>query len=192
MRIKLYRALTGKTVLLLLLTCMVVSCSDPLPKPKALLRLEYEEPYYEPFSVAGCPYVFDKNYIAGVDEVSGCSVNLVYKRMKGTVYISYRNVNGDIDKILADVQKLTYEHVVKADNIVEQPYINPEKRKYGMFYEVAGNAASQSQFYLTDSVSHFITGSIYFNSRPNYDSILPAAVYLREDVRRIMESLEWK
>ncbi|MGO1585817.1 MAG: gliding motility lipoprotein GldD, partial [Mesonia sp.] len=55
-----------------------------------------------------------------------------------------------------------------------------------------GNAASQAQFYVTDSVNHFITGSIYFRSKPNYDSIVPAANYLKNDIKHLMESLTWK
>ena len=94
--------------------------------------------------------------------------------------------------MLIDAQKLTYEHVVKADNIAEEKYVNEYHGVYGMFYDVAGNAASQSQFYVTDSTSHFITGSIYFNVTPNYDSILPAAAYLKNDIRHLMESLRWK
>ena len=62
---------------------------------------------------------------------------------------------------------------------------------YGMLYEVEGNAASQAQFYLTDSTDHFITGSVYFNSLPNYDSIVPAANYLKQDIKHLMESLQW-
>ena len=54
-----------------------------------------------------------------------------------------------------------------------------------------GDAASQAQFYLTDSVRHFLTGSIYFKTQPNFDSIVPAAAYLEKDIRRIMESLQW-
>ena len=61
-----------------------------------------------------------------------------------------------------------------------------------MFYEVTGNAASQAQFYVTDSINHFVTGSLYFYAKPNYDSIYPAANYLQKDIRRIMESMEWK
>jgi len=34
--------------------------------------------------------------------------------------------------------------------------------------------------------------SVYFYAKPNFDSILPAAQYLKEDMRRIMETLEWK
>lgn len=170
----------------------VISCDDVLPKPKAMLRLEYSKPVYEAFQPNDCPYAFDRNIHAKVIDEKYCSVNLKYPELDGTIYLSYRNVDGDLKELLSDVQKMTYEHVVKADNILEQPYDNAKARKFGMFYEVTGNAASQSQFYLTDSVSHFITGSIYFNTRPNYDSILPAAVYLKDDVRRIMESLEWR
>ena len=61
-----------------------------------------------------------------------------------------------------------------------------------MLYEIGGNAASQSQFYLTDSIRHFVTGSLYFYAKPNYDSILPASEYLKNDIKHIMESLKWK
>lgn len=174
------------------ITMLICSCTEVLPKPKAMLRLEYDEPNYMAYAPDNCPYWFELNNNAITSKVNECNLTLRYPEMKGSIYVSYRTVNGDLDKLLSDVQKLTYEHVVKADKIVEQPYINQDDKKYGMFYEVTGNAASQSQFYLTDSVSHFITGSIYFNSKPNYDSILPAAVYLKDDVRKIMESLKWR
>ena len=63
---------------------------------------------------------------------------------------------------------------------------------YGAFAEVKGNVASPAQFYVTDSVNHFLTGSLYFYAKPNYDSILPAANYLQKDIKRIMETLVWK
>jgi hypothetical protein len=31
----------------------------------------------------------------------------------------------NINVLLRDAQKLTYEHVIKADDILEQPYLNP-------------------------------------------------------------------
>ena len=67
-----------------------------------------------------------------------------------------------------------------------------ERKVYGMFYEVGGNAASQSQFYVTDSINHFLTGSLYFYTKPNYDSILPAAHYLKNDIQKLMETITWK
>jgi gliding motility-associated lipoprotein GldD len=93
---------------------------------------------------------------------------------------------------LKDAQNLTYKHVIKADDIVEQPYLNPERKVYGMFYRVGGNAATNAQFYVTDSLHHFVTGSVYFYTKPNYDSIMPAADYIRNDMQHLMETIKWK
>ena len=105
--------------------------------------------------------------------------------------MTYKTVNGNIEALLNDAQKLSREHMVKADNIVEQPYIDLSNDVYGMYFEVIGDAASQARFYLTDSVQHFLTGSLYFRARPNYDSIYPSAVYIQNDIRTLMESLRW-
>ena len=112
--------------------------------------------------------------------------------MKATIYLTYKNVEGNIKKLLTDAQKFTYDHTIKADNIASTVFANDTTRVYGMFYQVYGNAASQAQFYATDSVRHFISGSVYFNVTPNYDSVQPASNYLEKDVRRIMETLRWK
>ena len=61
-----------------------------------------------------------------------------------------------------------------------------------MFYEVGGNAATNIQFYVTDSTKNFVTGSLYFYAKPNFDSILPAASYIKADVRKIIETMKWK
>jgi gliding motility-associated lipoprotein GldD len=112
--------------------------------------------------------------------------------MKATIYLSYKPVNNNIDLLLRDAQKLTYEHVIKADDILEQPYINLEKRVFGMFYQVDGNAATNTQFYVTDSTKNFVTGSVYFYAKPIFDSIMPAASYIKNDVQNLIESLKWK
>ena len=105
--------------------------------------------------------------------------------------MTYRPVENNLDSLLFDAQKLTYDHTIKANKILEQPRIDPINKVYGMFYMIDGDAATQSQFYVTDSINHFVTGSVYFNAKPNFDSIWPAVEYLREDVRRIMESMSW-
>ncbi|WP_338039118.1 hypothetical protein [Maribacter litopenaei] len=112
--------------------------------------------------------------------------------MKGAIFLSYKKIDDNLEKLIVDAKRLSYEHAAKADNIVEQPYVNPNKKVYGSLFEVQGNAASQSQFFVTDSTEHFLTGSVYFYTKPNYDSILPAAAYLQNDIRRIIETLEWK
>lgn len=179
-------------VLMALLGLGLLACGEEaLPRPKAMLRLEYPLRAYRVLENT-CPFQFEYNQLAREEFKEGCNLVLDYPSMKGSIFISYKPVEGNLVELLSDAQKLSYEHVVKADNILEQPYVNPERRVYGMFYEVMGDAASQSQFYLTDSTRHFVTGSLYFYAKPNYDSILPAAVYLQNDIRHIMESLSWK
>ena len=112
--------------------------------------------------------------------------------MEGEIFITYQPVDNNLDSLLMDAQKLPLQHTIKADAIEGDIYTNELHNTYGMFYEVAGDAASQAQFYITDSINHFLTGSVYFNARPNFDSILPAAAYLKEDIRHLMETVRWK
>ncbi|MDW8850293.1 gliding motility lipoprotein GldD [Flavobacterium sp. MMLR14_040] len=176
----------------ILLTLTIVSCKDDvMPKPASFLRLDYPEATYANFE-SNCPFSFQMNDAAIIKDEKNCGFAITYPKMKATIYLTYKPVNGNIEKLLKDAQKLTYEHVIKADDILEQPYLNPEKKVYGMFYQVDGNAATNSQFYVTDSTKHFITGSVYFYAKPNFDSIMPAASYIKNDMRQLMETLKWK
>ena len=170
-----------------------VSCGgDTLPKPKAYLRLDYPMGKYVPLE-GDCPFTFGYNSQARVNRSKDCwALTLDYPKMKATIYLNYKPVNNNLDVLLMDAQKLTYKQVVKADDIREQPFINTDKKLYGMFYEVGGNAATNAQFYVTDSTSNFLSGSVYFYAKPNFDSIMPAASYLRDDMRNIMETVKWK
>ncbi|MEO1010438.1 MAG: gliding motility lipoprotein GldD [Bacteroidota bacterium] len=175
----------------ILIALLCLSCGeDPIPKPKALLRLEYPKTNYGRLDTKN--FRFESNTSAKVKIDGDDALTLDYPQMKGAIFISYKPVVGNLEKLLSDAQKLSYEHVVKADGIEADEFRNGDSQVYGMFYEVRGNAASQAQFYVTDSISHFVTGSLYFYAKPNYDSIYPAAAYLQKDIRRIMETLRWK
>ena len=188
-----------KIAILMILVLLVACDDDVLPKPNAYLRLDYPVPVYQE-QVIDLPFSFERNVLA--DSISSVKtardgsskgIDLVYPSLKGTIYLTYKEVNEtNLELFLLDAQNLTQKHTLKADEIIEQPYINEKNKVYGMFYEVGGNAASQSQFYATDSTNHFLSGSLYFYAKPNYDSIYPAAIYLRNDIKRVMESLEWK
>ena len=181
-----YRSL----LILLAFTCLVVSCEEAVvPKPKAMLRLDYSAGENLIYNAEN--FSFTYNSTAEITQSSG-GYQLQYPSMKGTLFLNYKAIDGDLEILLTDAQKFAYEHVVKADAIYEQPFVNAENKVYGMFYEVKGDAASQAQFYVTDSTHHFLTGSLYFYSKPNYDSIYPAAVYMQRDIRVLMESLRWK
>ena len=177
---------------LIALALTVFGCKDdPIPRPTGYLRLDYPEAEYAHFENQ-CPFTFDMNSNAVITQKGNCVFEINYPKMKATVYLSYKPVNNNINLLLRDAQRLTYKHVVKADDIKEQPYLNFDKKVYGMFYDVGGNAATNTQFYVTDSTKHFVAGSVYFYSKPNFDSIMPAVSYLKNDVQNLMQSLRWK
>jgi|SRR5699024_766915 len=185
----------GLICLLCAVSALLYSCDDNFtPKPKAYLALEFPPHQYERFN-ADCPYSFAVNTAAVVTSSfrhESCRFDIVYPKMDGTIYLTYEPVNGNLHQLLHDAQQLPLQHTIKADEIIGSKYSNAQHHTYGMLYTVTGNAASQTQFYLTDSVNHFITGSVYFRKEPNYDSIYPAAVYLKKDVEKLMESLQWQ
>jgi len=183
-----------KICFLFALVLIISSCkNDHLPKPKAFLALEYPVAEYAVYN-PDCPYGFEKNQIAQIKNAKGnvpCWININYRLLDATIFLTYQKVNNNLDSLLRDAQRMPLQHTIKADFIEGDVYTNPENKTYGMFYEVEGNAASQAQFYITDSIRHFITGSLYFNQKPNYDSIMPAAAYLKNDIKHLMETLKW-
>ena len=177
---------------LLLLLVFANSCkNDVLPKPASQLRLDYPVAKYASFS-NHCPFEFEINEDAIIKEDKNCGFSIHYPKMKATIYLTYKTVDNNLNDLLRDAQKLTYEHVIKADDILEQPYVNNDKKVYGMFYRVDGNAATNSLFYATDSIKHFVTGSVYFYAKPKFDSIMPAASYVKNDMQRLLETIKWK
>ena len=133
---------TSLLALLFAVSLSVMSCKDDvLPKPASYLRLDYQEAKYAQFE-GNCPFTFEMNAEAVIKGEKDCGFTITYPKMKATIYLTYKPVSNNIKNLLRDAQKLTYEHVIKADDILEQPYINPQSKAYGMFYRVDGNAAT--------------------------------------------------
>lgn len=180
------------SILVILLSVFLYSCEEEtMPKPKAFLRLAYNDANYQKITT-DCPYSFEFSDNAKAKPNSKCWINIQYPKLKAALNITYRPVENNLIELLKEAEKLTYKHSVKADNISAQPYINTEKNKFGKLLEVTGNAASPMQFHITDSTKHFLTGALYFEVQPNYDSILPAIKYIEKDIIHLMETLEWK
>jgi len=180
--------------LLMLLFCFLLnSCGDEtIVKPASQLSLEYPVQAYNVPSL-DCPFDFAKNEIATMTTKNNCGINISYPQMKATVYLTYQRIQeNNLKEMLRDAQKLAYGHNIKANEIFEQPRVDTVNNVFGMFYIINGEAASQSQFYVTDSINHFVSGALYFETKPNFDSIYPAVVYLRDDIRKIMETISWK
>ncbi len=178
----------------LALLWMLTGCrhETPIPKPRAMLRLEYPPAAYEKFAHSSYPFTFDKSIYARVEAKADTALNLYYPAMKARIYMTYAPVHGNLRRLLSDADKLTYKHAVKADDFKHRIYTDDRRRIFARISLVSGNAASPLQFLITDSTRHFVTGSLYFRAVPNYDSIRPPLEYIRRDVQRLVESWRWK
>lgn len=178
---------------LFLLIFLLQSCTQStVPRPSSQLRLEYPKPVYNK-KASQYPFSLEINDFSTIESKQNGAIEVHYPQMKATVYLSYKPVKNDLEKLLTDAQKLTYKlHVMKADEIVEQPFVNPKNKVYGMFYSVGGDAASNALFYATDSTKNFVTASVYFYTKPNFDSILPASNYIANDMKKMLETIKWE
>lgn len=169
-----------------------LSCKDAiLPKPKGYLSLEYPEKIYQELSLQR-PYSFQVLKNTKIIDDPNNWLTIKYPKLKASIDITYKPIKNNLKALLTDSEKLVFKHAVKAEQIIPKDFVNPEKRVFGSFYEITGNAASNLQFHLTDSTKHFIKGSLYFYAKPNYDSILPAVAYIKKDVLKLIETLEWE
>ncbi len=182
----------------ILIAGLLVSCqSAHPPKPRGYFRIALPQKQYTRIDTSVLPCYFELPQYANVTRTKANTteperVNLNFSRFGAKIHLSYKSLNNNIYEILEDNRKLAFKHTIKAEAINEQLYSNPEKKVHGILFEIKGNAASPLQFYVTDSVKHFLRGSLYFNSVPNKDSLAPVIDYLRDDVVHLMETLTWK
>jgi len=166
------------------------------PKPRAYFRIDLPEKKYQTFE-SDCPYTFQYPVYANIlnDQskiTEKCWINIDFNKIGGRIHISYKEVNNNITQLLEDSRNLAYKHSIKADAIHEQVFIKPDKKVYGILYEIEGNAASPVQFFLTDSTNHYVRGALYFNTEPNKDSLAPVIRFIKDDIIYFIESFEWK
>ncbi|WP_435260830.1 gliding motility lipoprotein GldD [Tenacibaculum sp. nBUS_03] len=181
-----------RKTILLLIAIIMISCGEATtPKPKAYLSLEYPELGYNRLGIKK-PYNFDVAKNTKIKYLPQSWLKIQYPKLKASVDITYRPINDNLKELFVEAEKLVIEHTVKADHISWRDFSNKENKVYGKMCEIAGNAASQIQFHVTDSTKHFIKGSLFFYVKPNYDSILPAVAHIKKDMIRMMESLQWE
>ena len=155
------------------------------------MNLEYIKPTYQEL-ILKRPYTFEFSERVKLKDSPNNWLKLEYPRLKASIDITYRKIDGNLRELLLESEKLVFKHTLKADKISSNDYTNDENKVFGTLHEITGNAASQIQFHITDSTDHFIKGALYFNTKPNYDSLLPAVAHIKKDILRLMETLQWK
>ena len=184
---------------LYLIPLFLLSCgSDPngTPKPKGYFRIDLPEKHYTLYNNE-CPFSFEMPDYAVIEHDTNsiaepCWINVNYQRFHAKLHLSYKPVNKNLDQYLQQSRSLAIQHQVKASGMKESPVLNDSAKVYGLIYEFSGNAASSLQFYLTDTLHHFIRGALYFFARPNSDSIAPVYDFLQKDIYHMIETFRWR
>ncbi len=187
------------SILLLILMLVLVSCGDrnPQPKPRGYFRIDLPEKEYVTLDTMRY-YSFEYPVYAVVtpDYLSPNEkdwANVEFPSYKGTVHISYKSVDNNLNEYLEDAYMMITKHISKATGIRDSVIINRDKDVYGLMYFLDGEGvASPLQFYLTDSTKHFLRGSLYFNIYPNNDSLQPVIDFITDDVRHLISTFDWK
>jgi gliding motility-associated lipoprotein GldD len=181
-----------------LLLLLVASCSDSYaPKPRGYFRIDLPERSYRVFD-STCPYSFEYPCYADIVADSSkmaepCWINIRYRPFNATLHFSYKVITGNLNKYLNDAHTLVNKHIPKANAISQREFLDPAHRVYGLVYDIRGaDAASPYQFYLTDSVSKFVRGALYFNQIPNNDSLAPVIDFLKKDMEHMINTFRWK
>ena len=109
------------------------------------------------------------------------------------IYLTYKPVQGDLASLIEQTYRMNVKnHITRADAINEELIYNTDKRVFGILYDLKGNTATAVQFFVTDSINHFLRGSLYFSSEPNPDSLAPVIDFFRQDIAHMIETLKWE
>lgn len=191
-------------LLVLLPLAFLVSCeTDVTPResgypkiiyPVAKDTVQYNDP--------DCPYTFllpdyyeinDRVTFFNQEPENPCWMNLICKDLNATIYFSYKELSKEtsIEQLIEDAYKLTYKHSSRAD-FIEPQEIENQYGVRGLIYYVGGDAASNFQFFVTDTTTNFVRGALYFNAAPNADSLKPVIQYMINDIEGMLASWKWE
>lgn len=180
---------------------MVVSCGggDYTPKPKGYQRIDFPEKTYDMYDTAALPFTFERARNAVVELKRNENrlkwVDIKYPEYNGVMFVTYiplRKSNDLAGQVDTSYQLLS-KHFGFSSGVDERLFVNDADKVYGTTWRLQGqNVASTYQFWATDSVHHFLRGSLYIDCVPNNDSLAPVLEYLQADLDHLLETLKWR
>jgi len=177
----------------------ISSCTKSYqPKPKGYNRFNLPEARYQ--SLPGTlPYRFEYSAYAQLRKDTSWVrerywVEIYYPEIKANIHVTYEPLNKTeklLKELLNDAYVLTAKHQIKAYAIDETITRTPSG-KTAIIAELDGEVPSQFQFTMTDSTKNFLRGALYFNTKVQNDSLMPAIDYVKKDIMHMINTLEWK
>jgi gliding motility-associated lipoprotein GldD len=182
-----------------LLLAPLAGCNDdPIPKPRGYFRIDLPAPDSVRVQ-SNCPFTAEipsygrlvQGLGAGTQGGDACWTDLVFPGQHASVHMTWRHIQGDLAELVHDAHEFKAKHEAMASRIRTEEVLRDSADVFGTIFDVDGNVASPMVFYLTDSTSNFLYGALYFDARPNADSLAPVTRRIRADIRRFARTLRW-
>jgi len=184
------------------LSSIFFSCNNPYtPKPKGYYKIDFPQRSYQVFDQPGYPYTFEYPVYANVvkDSVffgdateNPWWININFPQFNGRIYVSYKEIGKNkLENLLNDAFTLSNKHSAKAYSI-DDSTIATVNNIHGRFFKIGGDVATANQFFLTDSVKHFLRGALYFDATPNADSLGIVNEFLLQDMKHLVNTFKWR
>jgi gliding motility-associated lipoprotein GldD len=191
-----------RLLLLFITACSIASCNSTfVPKPRGYFYTAFPEKKYQLYQPEGYPYSFELPVYATVIKDTTFFdatpenpwwINIDFPKFGGRIHVSYKDLRtNDFGKLINDAFSLTYKHTTKA-TAIDDSVMHTVNGVSGVFFKVGGNAATANQFFLTDSVHHFLRGALYFDVTPNEDSLQPVNDFLLQDMLHLINTFKWR
>ena len=191
-----HAGLAWAMIVVMVLTGGLTGCesSPAVPRPKGYFRIALHDTLYRDIAL-DCPVDLPMSGAALLEPVrdfapDSCWVNLVYPSYAARIHCTYAG-GVDLTPVVEDAFRLAYEHEIKADAI------EVRQRQYdgggmAMTWRISGDAASPLQFLRTDGQNRFLRGALYFELRPNADSLAPVVARIEADVDHLLNAMAWR
>lgn len=172
--------------------------SDYVPKPQGYNRIDLPEHAYVSLPDT-FPYWFEYSKYAEIHKDTSSRserywLNVFYPDFVANVQLTYKPLYNDqqrLKELLDDAYRLTANHQIKA-SAIEENIIGTPSGKKALIAELSGEVPSQFQFYITDSIRHFLRGALYFRTATKNDSLAPVIEYIKVDIIHMLNTLEWR
>jgi gliding motility-associated lipoprotein GldD len=177
---------------------------DYSPKPRGYFRIEFPKKKYQQYESA-YPFTFKYPVYAAIEKDTQSRIapklinmnhllNMQFKQFNATLHLSYESITSKkvFNELVEDARKFAFKNTVKSTGIDQGNIAIPQNKIWGIYYTIDGNAASSVQFFVTDSVKHYMRGALYFNNEPRLDSIQPVLQFIKKDIAVMIESFKWK
>lgn len=182
---------------------LLLACNSPYTyKKKGYFHIEFPEKKYVLFNEPGYPYSFEYPVYAKVikdtsffDEKpeNDWWLNIDIPRFAGRIYLSYKEVKkNNFDSLVNDGFKMAYKKHTDISTGISDSLMRTPNNIEGIYFSLSGNTATANQFFLTDSVKHFLRGALYFDTAPNEDSLSIVNDFLKKDVIHLINTLKWR